>query len=230
MIPAASRPGIYGKGVLAANSPRRREMSVKLSPATSVLISTWLEFGTGFSISSSLRFSAPPNSYTLIAFIPTPLTLNLTDPAFVGLLPPPISDGFKFFRRQVSFRHIFGIFTPTARFCRAHDRRRHALDRQRKTQRRRDRLFRALLQKRVFQFLNSFPIIMVIRILRFLFTQPDCIGDRAFGDHADVALFGGRYGQFDRLLIGDVNRRLQRLEKVHFGGIFGIETVTRIPG
>ena len=69
---------------------------------------------------------------------------------------------------------------------------------------------------------------MLVGIDRFVARFPGDIGERAFRDHPQILFARQRKKQFERLLIGDVNRSLQDIERAGFHRKLGRAAVTAI--
>ena len=80
---------------------------------------------------------------------------------------------------------------------------------------------RIAFQEVVFQFLQALPVGHDIVVVGLLREPPDGVGDRPLDDHAHPALAGQRQRQIDGLLVGDVERCLQRVEGTAADGVAG---------
>src|SRR5919201_4160161 len=74
---------------------------------------------------------------------------------------------------------------------------------------------------------------MMIRIARTMASFPRDVRDGSLCDHADLFLASNRQRQLNRLLVGDIDRRLQGVERAAVHGIMRrstIATVTDVTG
>ena len=73
----------------------------------------------------------------------------------------------------------------------------------------------------VLELLEALPVGLDVAVFGLLGVLPDGIGDRPLDDHAHPSLARKREGQIDGLLVGDVERSLERVEGAAADGIAG---------
>ena len=78
---------------------------------------------------------------------------------------------------------------------------------------------RGLAQELVVEPLEPLPVGLVVGVAGRSRVAPGGVGDRPLGDHAHAALAGQRQRQVDRLLVGDADRGLERVEGAALDGV-----------
>src|ERR1700733_12051088 len=84
------------------------------------------------------------------------------------------------------------------------------------------------INKIVAQLLQTLPIRDNVRVTRLGLAFPSGIGNRSFGNHTHAPLKSLGKITVNRLLIGDADRGLQRIESTSLDRIAGIGPVTAV--